>query len=499
MPQSHGEPAPGIEDVLTAEAPRHRHARRIHRNEVALVALALLELCALPWAYGGVDAWSQLACACASICALAVALVPRVSRELDAEGRRRALLMWPRLRRFPVFWAGLALLGYIAVQGLNPSYAYRLEGTSWWLDPLPHCAWLPSGMTVPFGDMNGWRVIALWGSVWALVCALWTGITRRSSVQAIFVGLVANAFAFAVFGIVERAAGAHSIYGIRPVVHPDFFAAFIYRNHAAAYFSLLASLGLGMTVKAFWRARTRMDSSGLAIIHLLLVLTMAVALVITGSFAAIGLFCAMLAVLVPFIVWRYHTEFRGPSADSAMLGTAAGLIALAVGLAAFVGYEGIRDRVESVSDGGGHSATRVRLLADQRGAEMLEDRWLFGWGAGSFRYGFTKYQRMEAELARISGVPVHWQHVHDDWLEFLIELGMVGVIPIALVAAIWLRHVVKLRLWLKLPAMPMLGGLLLLALHGFADFPLQNLAILATAASLAALLLRWGEIDGELA
>jgi hypothetical protein len=59
--------------------------------------------------------------------------------------------------------------------------------------------------------------------------------------------------------------------------------------------------------------------------------------------------------------------------------------------------------------------------------------------------------------------------------------------------------VAKLRLWRRLAALPILGGLVLLAVHAFVDFPLQNLAILVTATALLPLVVRWGEIEGEAA
>ena len=128
---------------------------------------------------------------------------------------------------------------------------------------------------------------------------------------------------------------------------------------------------------------------------------------------------------------------------------------------------------------------------------MFEDRWLTGWGAGSFRYGFTKYQRREQDLEYMAGDRVRWEHVHDDWLELLIEVGVIGALPVAAMLAFWVSKVATMRLWRRLAALPMLSGLVLLGIHAFVDFPFQNLAILATATALLPLLVRWGEIERE--
>src|SRR5471032_2649149 len=79
MPHTEDAPALVSSDDATQEAHRRRSARGIHGLEVALVILALVNLCVLPWAFGGVDASCELASACVSICALCVALLPRHS------------------------------------------------------------------------------------------------------------------------------------------------------------------------------------------------------------------------------------------------------------------------------------------------------------------------------------------------------------------------------------------------------------------------------------
>jgi O-antigen ligase len=490
-------PSPGIVEVLAPEPAAHRNGRRVHPLEMALVALSGLALCSLPWAFGGVDPASQLIFAAISIGALSIAVLPRRAQTEDSEGRRPTTQMLPRLLRFPVFWAGLALYAYVCVQALNPTFVFRQDGTAWWLDRTSHLAWLPSGMATPFDDMNAWRELIIWGSVWALVCALWTGITRRSSVLALLIAIEINAFALAVFGIVQRSSGSSAIYSLRNVGHPDFLAAFIYRNHAAAYFSLVASVSLGLTIRAFWKGRIRMDPSGPAVIHLLFALTLIVALVLSGAFSVIALFAVSMTIVLSSVAMRYGRSFRGPGNDRPILMAAAGLVLFALGLGLVVGYSGLRDRVETLTGGGGYEAARSRLLADRSGLQMLSDRWATGWGAGSFRYGFTKYQRMEPELARISGVRVHWEHVHDDWLELLIELGLIGAIPVASMIVCWARQALRLLLWRKLAMLPIGAGLLVVALHGFVDFPFQNLAVLATASALLPLLVRWAESESE--
>jgi len=76
---------------------------------------------------------------------------------------------------------GLALLIYIAVQGLNPSWRYTRNATSWWLVRTANISWLPTGIEAPFGSANAWRQMIIDGSAWLAMCSVWVGFTRRRS------------------------------------------------------------------------------------------------------------------------------------------------------------------------------------------------------------------------------------------------------------------------------------------------------------------------------
>ncbi len=65
---------------------------------------------------------------------------------------------------------------------------------------------------------------------------------------------------------------------------------------------------------------------------------------------------------------------------------------------------------------------------------MFAGRPALGWGAGGFRYGFTKYQRREIEITGTGLRRYFWEHAHNDWLEWLIELGVAGFLPVAVMA-----------------------------------------------------------------
>jgi O-antigen ligase len=166
-----------------------------------------------------------------------------------------------------------------------------------------------------------------------------------------------------------------------------------------------------------------------------------------------------------------------------------------LGLGAAVGYEDLREKARHFVEGDGLYSLRSRELAARRGWEMAMDRPVLGWGAGCFQYGFTKYQRREPELMRVRQLALRWEHVHNDWLEFLIELGLLGSMPIVFTIGYSLYELLRLRAWKNFLALPVLSGFGALALHATIDFPLRNPAIASTACALVPLVLRWCELD----
>lgn len=102
-----------------------------------MVITLSLHLSFLPWALGTMHVWSQSVSFALSLVAFVLALWPRnYTADFSREGHFR-LLMWPRLVRFPLTWIGLALLGYVLIQALNPAWQfYRFSNGSWMMTPL---------------------------------------------------------------------------------------------------------------------------------------------------------------------------------------------------------------------------------------------------------------------------------------------------------------------------------------------------------------------------
>ena len=166
----------------------------------------------LPWALGTMRPWAQFISAGLAAVGMILALVPRrCTGERIAAGPLR-LRTWPKLIRFPIFWIGLALLGFVAAQGMNPAWIYRTDGENWWMEAIAHRAWLPAGVSAPFEKWNQWRLLLIYASAWLTVCAIWIAFTRRRTLRHLLVAVALNGTLLALFGVVQQQLGNGKIF-----------------------------------------------------------------------------------------------------------------------------------------------------------------------------------------------------------------------------------------------------------------------------------------------
>src|SRR5882757_308586 len=213
----------------------------LHPLEKAVLWAVALHLCFLPWALGTMHVWSQVTSLALSAVGMMLALIPRNYPSGLSGGPAMRLTMWPRLLHFPIFWIGLALLAYIALQASNPSWVWERSTTQWWLRRVDDTSWLPTSVDTPFERFDIWRQFIIYVSAWLTVCTVWTGFTRRRSLQMLLVVLIINAGLLGLEGFIQPIVTPYRVLGILPwPPETTPFASFIYKNHAGAYFALLA-------------------------------------------------------------------------------------------------------------------------------------------------------------------------------------------------------------------------------------------------------------------
>jgi O-antigen ligase len=155
------------------------------------------------------------------------------------------------------------------------------------------------------------------------------------------------------------------------------------------------------------------------------------------------------------------------------------------------------DRLYQAAESAEIQGTGIRRVAARATLDMAEDNLVCGWGAGCYRYYFPVYQVRYPELNCKSdqGLRLYWEHAHNDYVETLAEVGLVGVSLLALLlgGSAWLM--IRARVWENPLALFATLGLVITALHSVVDFNFQNPAILLTWCALVPAIILWAERD----
>jgi hypothetical protein len=474
----------------------HTRRRKIHRAEFAALAIVAVHLAFLPWALGAMQPWAQFVSAALAVAGFIVALLPRDHPDEDGVTAPYRVIPWPRLLAFPVFWIGLALLAYIAVQGLNPAWAYRSDAANFWLERLAHRAWLPSGVDAPFARWNAWRALLVAGSAWLVVCTIWVAFTRRRTLQFLLIALAANGVLLAAFGVVQKLLGNGKIFWVLPSPSLWSFASFVYKNHAAAYLNLALAVTVALAGWYYVRGKRRHEKSNPAGLFAFFALGIAVS--VLASYAR-GATLVMLAFLVAsaiaFVLHRraLPAESRNPAIGVALL--------VVFGIFLLTGWKALRSRdaLDYLRAGvlQQDRALAVRGVATQAALDMLADHRVLGAGAGAFRHVFPIYQARHPELTMSLGERRFWEHAHNDLVQFPIELGLAGVaLPLLALGCAWVA-LIRHHFWANPLGACGVLGLLLLIPYAWWDFPFQCPAILITWGALWPVFALWVKFEEQ--
>lgn len=265
--------------------------------------------------------------------------------------------------------------------------------------------------------------------------------------------LALNGAAIALFGIVQRLTFNGLVYWRVPLTQGGQpFGPFVNRNNAGGFLNLCLAGALGLTIWALTqrgflrpvdksRSKDDVDSrpSGGALREFLACLDAGTigALLLTICIGA-GIVCtlsrgAMLATLGTIVVTGGVLLFT-----RRWLGRLGWLGLVLVGVLALVSWLGMTDLVQArfrtlASDA---IATQSRLPNWGDALRAVPDYWLWGSGLGTYRFVYGLYQRAPS--------PVWFYHAENQYLEVLLETGIVGLV--LLLSTLFLVGAAALRL-----------------------------------------------------
>jgi O-antigen ligase len=271
----------------------------------------------------------------------------------------------------------------------------------------------------------------------------------------------------------------------------DATGTFVNRNHLAGYLQITLACGIGLLLAL----RDNRRFSWLSVLELLMgpkarlrlaLVIMVIALVMTHSrMGNTAFFVSLVLVGGLFIILEKQKRLR----NSLILGSIILIDILVV--SQFFGLEKLKDRVlntrfnDVVASGEIiHRANEIRDDVFVYTLPLLQDKPLFGQGAGSFEAVFQAYAGND--------IHAHFDHAHNDYIQFAIEYGLIGFIPLAaftLMAlwyafgAVWQRK----SIYRKGIGFGATMGITSILIHSTTDFNLQIPANAATFVVLCAI------------
>jgi O-antigen ligase len=253
---------------------------------------------------------------------------------------------------------------------------------------------------------------------------------------------------------------------------------FINRNHLAGYLELCLAVGLGVMISTLrdqgassWRDLGRRTLEALlgskARVRLGLVMMVA-ALVMTHSRMGNTAFFASLCLTGGIALLLSKRASRG----TVVLLVSLLVIDLAV-VGTFFGVEKVVDRIENT-----RLSSIKRDEVNDHAVVLLTDNLLTGTGAGSFYGVFPEYRQEDVGT-------LYFDQAHNDYMQFAIELGLIGLVPLLLAVVLSFLAALQAQ-WRRRD--PLLRGLsfaaimatISLGIHSTVDFNLQIPANAAT-------------------
>jgi O-antigen ligase len=436
--------------------------------------LKVLELCAVAhisifvigatWAFGGNADWVRTPIAAWGSIGIAISVAAAViSFSREASGR---MLAW--------VWPILALNAIGAASCLTTGLKPIAFGSEALLMPVSVPWWLPSSAqpSVTLGAL--WLFDGIYFS--CLNVALL--VARRRSLRIILAVAVANAFALAVFGTVQKLAGSEGLF-FGAVKSPQvmFFSSFVYDNHWGAFTLLMICACIGLVIRYAGGRDGRGFFNGPAFIGLVAAFLIGLSIPLSGSRACTFLLCVVVATAVCKALPRASQTMKASGmARGGRLLVAATIAIVAISAIWLIAGEVIKARAEKTRDqisemwAQGSIGSRAVLYHDTW--RMARQRMPFGWGMGSFPRVFLLYNTQESKIDRI---PVVYHDAHSDWLQSVAEIGIVGTLLIGAAACLPFMSIRRL-------AMPpisffLLIGCVLVAVYAWVEFPFGNVAV----------------------
>ncbi len=397
--------------------------------------ILVLTLLTVPLAVGGMVASVQALHAAALVLALLYQFL------LAGEPQR----VTPWLVPWIAFSAYIAFQISTAFVAPDPLMAFTREQ---WMEPPLDPTRFPNTVNIGFA-LQSWASFSVyWITAW-LVASL-----DRRALRWVLAAIVVLASFESLYGLLAFAVGQESILGIwsKTYYTGDVTGTFVNRNHFAGMLAVCLPIGA-----AFLFASRRQGGvipsqplrSAATVLYVLVVGT-----AIVNSHSRLGVF----ATLIGVTAWFWLLARSADNQEQKMIRwMPIAMIALIVIGTLWFGPVTIVERFLRLPD----DTNRLTIWSAM--LEFPPSVWLSGIGAGAFVDAFRLVQ--PADLQR------SYTFAHNDWLEFALEFGVVGIALIAAALIYWYRQ--SRPSPLTIVQLAAAGGIIAMAVHSVGDFNLH--------------------------
>ncbi len=258
------------------------------------------------------------------------------------------------------------------------------------------------------------------------------------------------------YGFAAHVGHYHTVLGLWPARDDNQVVVGTYwnRNHMAGLMALGWPLGIGFLLYGTRSGQHRINEWRYLLV---VVFAFVVTLALFNTLSRLGTMAGLFGLAVFVLLSRYHARQRKRSVLERFWMISAGVIAL--GLAIMFGLAPLLTRYVQTIDG----QEIGRLQVWSAIWSLPVKTWLIGAGAGCFADVF--------KLVEPASLKNAYFYMHNDWLQFLLEFGVVGSATVAAALFYWWRRVGPSQ-FVRLRAAAA-GGVAAIALHSLGDFNLQ--------------------------
>ncbi|MCI0469170.1 MAG: O-antigen ligase family protein [Nitrospirae bacterium] len=273
------------------------------------------------------------------------------------------------------------------------------------------------------------------------------GLRDRNNMHNILKAIVIFGFILSIFGILQKAAWNGKIYWFRELTQGGVpFGPFVNRNHFAGFIGMILPLSLGIGFIS--------RDPNKKVMYIFFSVVMGIALFFSLSRGGIVSFFASM-IMFSFIVFAKTLSTR----------RLVPIVMFLVALFSYLIYLGVTPIIDRFSQT--DIANEQRLLVWQGTYTAIKDYAFFGSGLGTYRYVFKIYQP--------DNIAGYYDHAHNDYLELLLEAGIVGAAIVFLFIAYILRMLLRVDLTTRRNYLTAgyISSLTAIAAHSIVDFNLH--------------------------